>query len=533
MSKVIMVLDDEVGVARLCQQVLERAGFEVICVTNPLQGLGILQQARVDLLLIDIRMPKMDGFQVMEHARKYQPDLAIVVMTGYGTVETAIQALRLGANGLLLKPFAKTAELVESVNQALHERERQREMSRLAALQPIIQVTGSLFAETRTEPLIDLILNAVVTHLHCPHAGFYQRDAEGFLQLLAARGHPLPGELSALDGGPLSRADLWSVSLQINIDGPDHTDLHPLLIQYEMSSVICVPVSRGAENRSVLLAARSKDQPIFSEADLEMFTILSRQAATALDNARLYTELRGTIHQLEESQLKLIQAEKMAALGRLTASIAHEVNNPLQAVRNCLHLVNRDELPLEKRMAYLATANSEVERLIVTMRQMLDFSRPSTGDRTSTDLNALIETVLFLIDKQLQKQNIQIKKRFAQNLPNVIVARNQIQQVFLNIILNAMEVMPDGGKIEIQSRQNGNHVEVSFADSGPGIPEEHHSRIFEPFMSTKNQGTGLGLSVSYNITEAHGGKLELVASSGRKRKRGACFRVTLPLPEAL
>ncbi|GAB4578535.1 MAG: hypothetical protein Fur0022_12700 [Anaerolineales bacterium] len=531
MNKVIMVLDDEVGVARLCQQVLERAGFEVICVTNPVQGLGILQQARVDLLLIDIRMPKMDGFQVMEQARKYQPELAIVVMTGYGTVETAIQALRLGANGLLLKPFAKTAELVESVNQALSERERQREMSRLAALQPIIQVTGSLFAETRTEPLLELIMDAVVTHLHCAHAGFYQRDEQDFLQLLALRGAPFPGELSSLEGGPLSRADLWNVAIQINVDDVKHVDSQGLLLQYKFGSVMCAPVSRGAENRSVLLAARNHGEPSFSEADFEMFTILSRQAATALDNARLYTELRGTIRQLEESQLKLIQAEKMAALGRLTASIAHEVNNPLQAVRNCLHLVNREDLPWPKRMEYLATANSEVERLMVTMRQMLDFSRPSTGDRTLTNVNALLETVLLLIDKQLQKQNIQVKKRFGQNLPNVLVARNQIQQVFLNIILNAMEVMLDGGKIEIQSRPNGDQVEIFFTDSGPGIPEEHRSQIFEPFMSTKNQGTGLGLSVSYNIMEAHGGKLELMPM-GRKQKRGACFRVTLPIPEA-
>jgi signal transduction histidine kinase len=184
-------------------------------------------------------------------------------------------------------------------------------------------------------------------------------------------------------------------------------------------------------------------------------------------------------------------------------------------------------------MEYLGIANGEVERLIVTMRQMLDFSRPSAGDRVSTEVNALIETVLLLIEKQLQKQNIQIKKRLAPNISNIVVARNQIQQVFLNIVLNAMEVMPDGGKIEIKSTQNGEQVEVSFTDTGPGVPEEHRSQIFEPFMSTKNQGTGLGLSVSYNIVEAHGGKLELVSSPNRKRTRGACFRVTLPLPEVL
>jgi signal transduction histidine kinase len=209
------------------------------------------------------------------------------------------------------------------------------------------------------------------------------------------------------------------------------------------------------------------------------------------------------------------------------------VNNPLQAVRNCLHLVNREDLPLEKRMEYLATANSEVERLMVTMQQMLDFSRPSTGDRKPTDINSLIEMVLFLIEKQMQKQNIQVQKKLGQNLPAVLVVQNQIQQVFLNILLNAVEVMSDGGKIEIQSRRNGSQVEVSFTDTGPGVPEEHQSQIFEPFMSTKRRGIGLGLSVSYNIVDAHGGKLELVNSSNRRRKRGACFRVTLPISEVV
>lgn len=531
MSRVVMVVDDDAGVARLCQQVLERAGFEVIGVTNPVQGVAVLQQARVDLLLIDIRMPKLDGFQVMEQARKFQPELAIVVMTGFGTVETAIQALRMGADGLLLKPFERTAELVESVEQALEARDRKREMARLTTLQPIIQITETMFGETQTEPLIHLILDAIAGHLPCQHAGFYRRDETGFLELVAGRGNPLPGEKSSLEGGPLSRADLWGTSIHVNLEGPEHADLHELLIRHGMGSVICLPVTRNEAGRSVLMAGRDAGAPIFSEADLEMLTILSRHAATALENTRLVAELRGTIRKLEESQLKLIQAEKMAAIGRLTASIAHEVNNPLQAVRNCLHLANREELPLEKRMEYLATANREVERLMITMQQMLDFSRPSTGDRTLTDINALLETVLMLIEKELQKQNVRVKKRLGQNLPNVLVARNQIQQVFLNLILNAMEVMPDGGKIEIQSRQSGSQIEISFTDSGPGVPEEQQSQIFEPFISTKQQGTGLGLSISYSIVDAHGGKLELLQNHHRKQRRGACFRVSLPIKE--
>ena len=533
LDRVVMVLDDDVGVARLCQRVLDAAGYEVICVTNPQQAVAILQQARVDLLLVDIRMPRLDGFEVMELARQHQPDIAIVVMTGFGTVETAIRALRLGANGLILKPFEETSELLDSVQQAIQERERKREMARLQALQPLIQITRSLFAETRPQHLIDLILDAVCDHLHCNHAGFYQRNEEQrFLSLVARRGNPLPGEASSLAGGPVSRADVWGVPIQVDVTGKENTELQQVLIEHDLETVICVPVLRSQDVHSVLLAGRERGEPPFSEADFEMLTILARQAAVALENARLYDELRDYVRQVEESQRKLIQAEKMAAIGRLTASIAHEVNNPLQAVRNCLHLVDRHDLTPEKRKEYLVLANSEVERLMDTIRQMLDFSRPSTRDRVATDMNQLVETVLALLEKQLQKQEIRVETLFDPHLPLVLVVRNQIQQVFFNILLNAMEAMPNGGKIKITTGQDQEFVEVIFEDTGPGVSESQQAQIFEPFISSKPHGTGLGLSVSYTILDAHGGKLELLNGQEQKGDGGASFRVALPKMEA-
>ncbi|MFQ5615183.1 MAG: response regulator [Anaerolineales bacterium] len=532
LSKVVLIIDDDPGVARLCQQVLERVGFDVVCMTNPQQGVTVLQQARVDLLLVDIRMPKIDGFQVMEIARTHQPDIAIVVMTGFGTVETAVQALRLGANGLILKPFSETSELVDSVRQALKKKEHKREMARLQAMQPLIQVTQSLFAETRPEVLIDLILDAVCGHLHCEHAGFYREDGDNFLKLVASRGKPLPGEISSLEGGPVSRADAWGASIQVNADGSEHADLQRVLTERNLGSVICAPAQRNQEDRSVLLAGRSKGKSVFSEADLEMFTILARQAAVALENARLYAELRDYVHQIEESQRKLIQAEKMAAIGRLAASIAHEVNNPLQAVRNCLHLIDRQDLAIEKREKFLWLAKDELERLMDTIRQMLDFYRPSALDRVETNVNALVEVVLSLLEKQLQKDNVEVETQFAPELPNVLAVSNQIQQVFFNIVLNAMEAMPNGGKIFIETHKNENHIEILFKDTGPGVPEDQQTHIFEPFISTKKHGTGLGLSVSYSIVDAHGGKLELLNERDCKRKGGACFRVALPYLEA-
>ncbi len=293
-----------------------------------------------------------------------------------------------------------------------------------------------------------------------------------------------------------------------------------------MSSVLCAPVLRHVEY-SVLLAARQAGEPIFSEADVEMFGILVQQAAGAMENARLYGELRDYVRQVEESQQALIQAEKMAAVGRLTASIAHEINNPLQALRNCLHLAGRAELDLEQRGDYLELAESELRRLMSTVQRMLDFYRPGTVEQEIADVNQLVQRVHKLLRKQLEENNIQVYEDLDLDMPSVYVMANQIQQVFFNIILNAMDAMPEGGEIYIETTRRDGQVEIIFEDTGPGVPLESSEQIFEPFMSTRENGTGLGLSVSYNIVDAHHGSLDLLLD----RDRGACFRIRLPILE--
>jgi len=447
-------------------------------------------------------------------------------------LETAIQALRQGADGLLLKPFAETKELVESIQKALIAREHKREVSRLQAIRPLIQITQSLFAETRPDQLVDLILDAICSHLECKHAGFYRRKYdEKYLALVSGRGDPLPGDNSELDSGPIGRTDAWGVPLRVSIDTSVGEDpgLQTVLEAHHYKSVMCAPALRSFQGHSVLFAAREQREPNFSDSDFEMFAILARQASVALENAQLYAELRDYIQQVEESQRALIQAEKMAAIGRLTASIAHEVNNPLQSVRNCLHLVSRKDLNAKKREHYLGMALEELERLMQTMGQMLDFYRPGAVSKEITNIDALVKSVLRLLEKQLKKQNIEVKLNIDPETPDVYVVSNQIKQVFFNIVLNAMEAMTDGGLLYINSYISNQGVEITFEDTGPGVPEDYLTNIFEPFMSTKDKGTGLGLSVSYNILEAHGGRLELVDGRGD----GACFRVTLPLVEIL
>lgn len=520
-TPIVFVVDDEPGIALLCNRLLTRAGFKVITQTDPHKAIDYLKENKIDLLLVDIRMPEVDGFEVIQHAQRLQPDAAILIMTGHGTVETAIRALRQGVDGLILKPFGKGSELIDAVKLAFADSQQKRDAARTQALRPLFSVTESLLSETSRAPLLDLIINAICGHLHCTHAACYQQNSNGKdFSLLASCGKEIPKEFFDL----ISRVDESATPMLVNASGPGDSTLRALLASLNLGAAILVPILRP-NLRMVLYAARDVNESPLRESDLELFQILARQAAAALENARLYAEQLDYVRKVEESQKALLQAEKMAAAGRLSASIAHEVNNPLQAVQNCLHLAGREDLPEEKRKEYFDLARTELERLILTVRRMLDFYRPGTGALENVDLAEMLQYILNLMSKQLSESNVKVIIDFIGTIPMIKAVGSQIQQVFINLILNAMDAMPEGGVLNIKTRPLKGGVEIIFQDQGNGIPREKQANIFEPFFSTKDGGTGLGLTVSYNIITAHGGTLELIPD----RDPGACFRIFLPI----
>ena len=521
----VLVVDDEPGIALLCDRVLSRAGYDVKALTDPREAIEYLQHQRIDLLLVDIRMPEIDGFDVISRAQRAQPDAAVLVMTGFGTVETAIRALRQGVDGLILKPFDRREELLEAVKQAIADNRRKRDTARAQALRPLFDATESLFSETNTDRLFPLIVNEICNHLHCTNAAYYQLSG-GKISTLAQRGRILDVSETSFATHLLSRVDSDGNPIIIDATGPGEEEAQALLSSLKLGAAILTPIARS-NLRGVLLAARDAGTQPFRGVDLEMFLVLARQALVALENARLYADLRNYVRRVEESQEALLRAEKMAAAGRLTASIAHEVNNPLQSVQNCLHIAGREDVSPEKRKEYFNLAREELERLMKTMQRMLDFYRPGAAKMTDVDPLELLKHVLSLTSQQLGQRHIEVVTDLPESLPAIRAVSSQIQQIFFNLILNAFDVMPGGGTLTIQARAVDHGVEMFFEDSGPGIPEEQRTNIFEPFYSTKEGGTGLGLTVSYNIVTSHGGTLDLVDGRGT----GACFRLFLPMGE--
>lgn len=230
--------------------------------------------------------------------------------------------------------------------------------------------------------------------------------------------------------------------------------------------------------------------------------------------------------QLRETQEKLLQSEKLAAMGRLTSQIAHELNNPLYGIMNTLELLKTEVPPDNKRRKILDMALSETERLTELLRKMLSFSKPDEEERQITDVSQVLDEILLLVRKQLLENSIRISASLSGDLGKVYASRNQLRQVFLNMIANARDAMPDGGTLAVKTMEREETIYVEVTDTGIGIREENLSKIFDAFFTTKDsvKDVGLGLSVCYGFIRDHGGDIRVSSKWGS----GTTFTITLP-----
>jgi two-component system NtrC family sensor kinase len=280
------------------------------------------------------------------------------------------------------------------------------------------------------------------------------------------------------------------------------------------------------------IAHRRKDGELI-EGDLSA-SLVYDEKGNEIASVGIFKDLRERLRierELREMQQALLQSEKLAAMGRLTSQIAHELNNPIYGIMNTLELLKTEIPPESKRRRILELSLSETQRLAEMLRNMLSFSKPEEEKRKPIKINELVEGILLMMERQMRESNIKVETYFDEGIPEVMASTNQMRQVMLNLIKNAKEAMPKGGTLTVRTTREDNKVLIHIQDTGAGIPEEIRDKIFEAFFTTKQKvkGVGLGLSVCYGIIKDHGGEIKVESEVDK----GTSFKIHLPISSPL
>jgi signal transduction histidine kinase len=527
----ILVVDDDLKMIDLVKEVLGLIPCEALVAMDGESALALLHKevengSPVDAVLLDVMMPGEDGFRILGRM-KTDPRLEqtpVILITGLDSIPAKTRGLKMGADDYILKPF-DPQELIARVGVVLRIRRTEQMLRRrnqeLAALDEINRmISSSLDLDQVLISALEGLESLLVTDALA--LVLNDEESQSWVVRTARTRHSvwLEGRIVPQDDAVMRDAavNARSVLRQAVAEGfwNDVLSLTPL-------DVLCVPLIRRDEVIGALVVLRQ-----VGELDVDYIPLMEHVAATvsvAVQNAQLFQDLESFAEEVERSQNQLIQAEKMAAVGRLAASLAHEINNPLQAIQNSLHLALHQALDEPKRRHFLEMAQQEVGRLVQIVRRMLDFYRPSSAMQL-LDVNRPVDDALAIASKRLQQAKIEIVARLTPDLPAIRGAPNQLVQVFLNIIINAIEAMPDGGTLWVGTAYHAERQQVvaAFRDSGAGIAPEMQERLFEPFHTSKPTGTGLGLAISYGIVERHGGAIVIENPPGG----GTTFIVRLP-----
>jgi signal transduction histidine kinase len=252
----------------------------------------------------------------------------------------------------------------------------------------------------------------------------------------------------------------------------------------------------------------------------------TRHQKAALRLEESYAKLRDQADLILEIEEQLRRADRLSALGELSAGMAHEIRNPLGSIRGTAEILQDGIDPADKRYEFTRILIKEVDRLNRVVEDFLRFARPAPVERGRFDVNETLREVLILTRQPALKNGVQTELA-AGPVPLLPGDREQLKQAFLNLVLNALQAMPDGGTLTIGTETADGQLRIRFADTGQGIPQENLERIFNPFFTTRQEGTGLGLAITHRIVQGHGGRIEVQSRLGE----GTTFMVVLPLAE--
>jgi PAS domain S-box-containing protein len=508
----IVLIDDEEDIRDVLTMALEDAGYQVFAAPDGPAGLALCEEVRPQIVLTDIRMPGMDGITVLETLKRTRPEIEVVVATAYGEMDLAIRALQLDASDFINKPIHD-----EALQLAL-----KRARERCTARKQIADYTALLEKEN-AETSQQLIRSIAFQRnlIESSMDGILACDAKGSILTFNR-------SMEHISGFPRNEV-IRRRYLEELLPAGEEQNLREALAGERY----------GGRNRLVLYETRligAGDRKI----PVQVSASVLQEAGQTVGLVCFLRDLR-EVRRLEREltdQARILHQDKMMSLGRLAASVVHEINNPLTGVLNYLRLMQRltakgspGAEELEKFRRYLELAANEISRCSNIVSNLLTFSRKSPQAFSALTIRELIDRCVVLSQHKLELSKIELETEIERNVPAVRGDVNQLQQCLINLILNAVDAMPDGGRLRLSVSFDAqrNRVCIRVSDNGGGIASQDLPQIFEPFFTTKQEGygTGLGLSTVYGIVEQHGGTVEVDSRLGE----GSTFTIELPPAE--
>ncbi|MCD6302928.1 MAG: response regulator [Anaerolineae bacterium] len=517
----IVVADDIDDIRHLCQRALQAQGYLVYEARNGEEAIQLASEHPIDLLITDLRMPRMAGLEAYRRMRELQPELMAIVMTGYGSMESAIEALKLGAYEFLLKPFSPR-DLVTAVERTLSRRRLETQNARLKAFIPLFDL-GQV--ATNVQDLKTLSLRALEIareEMGASIATLVRLEDHSRLALIAAIGC---NQAQARDVLGKSRAssDMSERHEPIVLDAEAASEWRRLLASCDTGPALVQPMLLHDRVLGFISVARQPGEPSFAQDEIEFLSVLASQVAIALENARLLQEIRDAYDRLAE--IDHLKSEFISIA-------AHELRTPLAVILAYATLLEEEATgTMQEHLGQVVLAAMQLKSII---DEMVSLRRIDTGQQQVELTNVALDEVAARVVDELQpiihQKAHQVTVDIPAETPTARADKQVVSLILGNIVSNAIKFTPPEGSIHISAAGDDHYVTLCVRDSGVGIPEDQLERVFDRFyqveasLRRRHGGIGLGLAVAREMAELVDGQLWAESPADG----GAAFYLRLP-----